>query len=451
MSGTAPDVPDRVRIHPAPTLRGSVDVAGDKSIGHRALLIGALSAAPVAVDGVPDAGDVRASAAALRALGVRVELEVDGDGRLAGTVHAPLQGGPDPQPVPIDCGNSGTTLRLLAGVAAGAGRHVLLDGDASLRRRPVDRIMAPLVAMGARASARDGRLPPLDLAGGRLHGVTWDSPVASAQVKSAVLLAGVAAGVEVRVRSPHPSRDHTERMLGHGGVTVRTTHAADGGEEVHLTPGAAPRPKRLTVPRDPSAAAFWHVAAACGAGTITTPAVGLNPGRTGALDVLRALGAAVTVHDAEERCGEPVGTVTVAPGRLTGGTVDGALVVRSLDELPVLALAGACSDEGLTVRDAGELRVKESDRIGTLGALFAALGLAFVAHPDGFDVPGGQRPGGGAVDAAGDHRIAMTAAVAASLGTGPVDIDGFASVATSYPTFLDDLTALGGAVEVRDA
>lgn len=450
MTGSVTSVPDRVRVHPVATLSGEVLVAGDKSIGHRALLIGALAQAPVAVSGVPDSADVLASAAALRALGVRVELETDGSDRLTGVVHGPVGRGPDASVVAIDCGNSGTTLRLLAGVAAGAGRHVLLDGDASLRRRPVDRIVAPLTAMGAVASARDGRFPPLDLQGGRLTGVRWDSPVASAQVKSAVLLAGLAADVVVHVRSPYPSRDHTERMLRHGGVDATTIGGADGAEEVSLTPGPLLL-DALEVPRDPSAAAFWHVAAATGAGPVTTPGIALNPGRTGALDVLRELGARIDVHGVEDRCGEPVGTVDVAPAALAGGEVRGELVVRSLDELPVLALAGARAEGGLRVRDAGELRVKESDRISALAAMFAALGLELVEHPDGFDVPGGQRPDGGRVDAGGDHRIAMTAAIAATCATGPVDIDGFASVATSYPGFLTDLVALGGDVEVLDA
>lgn len=450
MTASPTSVPDRVRVHPAASLTGRVLVAGDKSIGHRSLLVAALAEAPVAVSGVPDGADVLASAAALRSLGVRVELEPDGTGRLTGVVGAPLRRGPDTTAVPIDCGNSGTTLRLLAGIAAGAGRRVLLDGDASLRGRPVDRIVAPLAAMGARASARDGRLPPLDLRGGALNGVDWPSPVASAQVKSAVLLAGLAAGVPVGVHAPHPSRDHTERLLRHGGVGVTTRLGADGGEHVTLTPGPLVL-DTLEVPRDPSAAAFWHVAAAAGTGTVITPGIALNPGRTGALDVLRELGARVAIGDEEMRCGEPVGTVEVGPADLAGGTVSGGMVVRCLDELPVLALAGARSAGGLRVRDAGELRVKESDRIAALARTFAALGLVLEEQRDGFDVPGGQRPAGGRIDAEGDHRIAMTAAVAATLGTGPVDIDGFGSVATSYPGFLTDLTALGGAVEVRDA
>ena len=443
-------LPDRVRIHPA-ALAGTVEVTGDKSLSHRCLLVGSLVDGTVVVEGLAPSADVAATAAALRNLGCTVELAAGADGRLAGTVTGPLTAtaGARSGPVAIDCGNSGTTLRLLAGLAAGAGHHVILDGDDSLRRRPVDRVTAPLAAMGATTHARDGRLPPLEIVPARLTAVRWDSPVASAQVKSAVLLAAVAAGVAAEVRSPHASRDHTERMLRHGGMQVDTTEAEDGSESVRVEPGHL-SVTSLSASRDPSAAAFWHVAAACGSGTVHTPGLCLNPGRTGALDVLRAMGATVDVADEQDVDGEPVGDVTVTPGALQGGTVEGALVVRCLDELPVLAIAGAFSRDGLEVRDAAELRVKESDRISVLASTLRALGISVDERPDGFHVPGGQRPQAGSVEARGDHRIAMTAAIAGALGDGPVDIDGFAAVGTSYPGFLDDLAALGGRAEALD-
>lgn len=438
--------PGRVTIHPS-ALGGTVDVAGDKSIGHRCLLIGSLAQGPVVVSGLATSEDIAATAEGLRRLGVTVELESDGDGRLTGVVEGPLASGIDETPVAVDCGNSGTTLRLLAGLAAGAGRHVLLDGDASLRRRPVGRIMDPLAAMGVACDAREDRFPPLSVHGTTVRGIRWESPVASAQVKSAVLLAAVAGHVAAEVVSPAPSRDHTERMLVHGGMQVTSEVDAAGREHVRLAPGR-PRFAALSAPRDPSAAAFWHVAAACGAGTVTTREVCLNPGRTGALDVLRAMGADVRVTEERMVDGEPVGDVTVAPGALGGTEISGALVVRCLDELPILALAGAISTEGIEVRDAGELRVKESDRISVLATTFRALGLEITELDDGFVVPGGQRPHGGTVDANGDHRIAMTAAIAGCLGTAPADITGFAAVGTSYPGFLSDLTHLGGRSEV---
>jgi 3-phosphoshikimate 1-carboxyvinyltransferase len=443
---TAP-VPDRVRVHPA-ALAGTVMVTGDKSLSHRCLLIGALMDGPVSVHGLAPSADVAASAEALRRLGVDVTLAPQADGRLAGTINGPIPAADAPGPVMIDCGNSGTTLRLLAGLAAGVGRHVVLDGDESLRRRPVDRILAPLRAMGVEARAREDRLPPLEILPGTLRPIVWESSVASAQVKSAVLLAALAAGVTAEVRSPHPSRDHTERMLRHAGVTV--TSSEDGDEVVRLTPGPVAAPS-LSASRDPSAAAFWHVVAACGEGSISTPELCLNDGRTGALEVLRSMGADVRVDEARDVDGEPFGHVTVSPAALSGGRIDGALVVRCLDELPVLAVAGALSRDGLEVADAAELRVKESDRISVLARTLGAIGIVVEEREDGFRVAGGQRPTSGSVDAHGDHRIAMTAAVAATLGTGPVDISGFAAVGTSYPGFLDDLAALGGRVEVLDA
>jgi 3-phosphoshikimate 1-carboxyvinyltransferase len=441
-------IPDRVRIHPA-AIDGSVLVTGDKSLGHRCLLVGALVERPVEVSGLAPSADIAATAEGLRQLGVVADLRSDGDGRLRGTVAGAIDREADSAPVPIDCGNSGTTLRLLAGLAAGTGRHVILDGDASLRRRPVDRVRDPLEAMGVVTRARDGRLPPLEILPSTVTAVRWQSPVASAQVKSAVLLAALAGGVEAEVHSPHPSRDHTERMLRHAGVDVASELTADGREVVRLVPGR-PLVDALSAPRDPSAAAFWHVAAACGAGTVSTPELCLNPGRTGAIDVLRRMGADVTVTGQHDACGEPVGDVTVAPGTLRGAEIDGALVVRCLDELPILALAGAFSSEGLAVRDAAELRVKESDRISVLATTLRTLGIDVEERPDGFRVPGGQRPGPGRVDAHGDHRIAMTAAIAATLGTGPVTIDGFTAVGTSYPGFLSDLEALGGRIEPLD-
>jgi 3-phosphoshikimate 1-carboxyvinyltransferase len=449
-------LPDRVRVHPS-SLAGTVHVTGDKSLSHRCLLVAALAGGTVHVHGLAPSADVAATAEGLRQLGCEVTLRSAADGRREGTVSGVILGSHDAGPVTIDCGNSGTTLRMLAGLAAGAGRSVVLDGDASLRRRPVDRILAPLRAMGAVVRAREGRLPPLEIDGSILHGISWESDVASAQVKSAILLAALAAGVQAEVRSPHPSRDHTERMLRSAGIEVHVEiDGQDGPEMVRVGPvgdGGLGRIRgaTLSASRDPSAAAFWHVAAACGAGTITTPGLCLNPGRTGALDVLRMMGADVEVSAESDVAGEPVADVLVRPARLTGAHVGGALVVRCLDELPVLAVAGALSRDGLEVIDASELRVKESDRISILARTLGAIGIAVDERPDGFRVAGGQRPGSGSVDAHGDHRIAMTAAVAATLGTGPVDIAGFTAVGTSYPSFLEDLAALGGHVEVLDA
>ena len=443
MSG---DGPDRVRVHPA-ALAGTVHVPGDKSVSHRCLLLGALVGEPVRVRGLAPSGDVRSTAGALRGLGVAVALDPAEDGRLTGTVTGPLH----EADTVLDCGNSGTSLRLLAGVVAGLDGLTVLTGDASLRSRPVERVAGPLRAMGARLDARaGGRLPPLVVRGGALHGTTWRQPRASAQVKSCVLLAGLQAAGTTSVVSPLVSRDHTERMLAHLGNAPVTEVAEDGTERVTVTPGPL-RAAPLHAPRDPSSAAFWQVAAAVAGTTVTTPGVLDNPTRNGAVRVLARLGADVERVARDDEGSEPVADVTVRGGPLAGGLeLGGRLVVDALDELPVLALAGAMSEEGLVVTDAAELRVKESDRVATTAAALGAVGIEVATRRDGYRVAGGQRPRGGRVDAAGDHRIAMTAAIAGAVGDAPVEIAGFAAVATSYPTFLDDLTALGGRVELLD-
>jgi len=441
--------PDRIRVLPS-RLGGSVLVPGDKSLSHRCLMIGALADGPVLVSGLAPSADVMATAEALRRLGVRVDLEVDEDERIIGVVQGPLGERVPDEEITLDCGNSGTSMRLLAGLAAGFGYAVRLVGDDSLSRRPMDRIVRPLRAMGASIDAEgDGQRPPLVVRPGALVGIDWESEVASAQIKSAVLLAGMGAEGRTTVRSPAPSRDHTERMLAYGGVDIVTTIDRDGVEIVSLSP-SRPRFTEVYAPRDPSAAAFWNVAAAIGSRRIDTPAICLNEGRTGALEVLQDMGANVRISARRDAGGEPVGDVRVEPSTLQGTLVEGDLVVRALDELPILALAGAMSDGGIEVRDAGELRVKESDRIATLAALFTDLGMTLEERTDGFNVPGGQRPAGGTVDAHGDHRIAMTAAIAGTLASGPVTIVGFGAVATSYPDFLRDLERLGGKVERPD-
>ncbi len=430
---------DHVRVAPA-RLRGEVRVPGDKSISHRALILGALADGPVAVSGIVASGDVLATAAALRSLGASVELA--GGGRdLEGSVAGPLA---EPETV-IDCANSGTAMRLLAGVAAGLDALTVLTGDASLRRRPMGRVVAPLRAMGAAVDGRgDGSLAPLAIRGGVLSGVHHRSPVASAQVKSAVLLAGLHADGETVVESPHPSRDHTERMLGHLGVDVER-RTGDG--EVVRVSRATPRGRAITVPGDVSSAAFWIAAAAVGddgEAEVTIPAVGVNPTRCGLLDVLGELGADLEVSDEVERCGEPVATLRIRSAGLGRAVVAGARTVAAIDELPLLAVLGALSAGGIEVRDAGELRVKESDRIAAVGRMMGALGAKVEERPDGFAVPGGQRLRGGSVDAGGDHRIAMAAAVAGTYADAPVEVTGFDAVSTSYPGFLDDLARLGG-------
>jgi len=439
--------PTRVRVYPSP-LGGHLRVPGDKSLSHRALLIGALVGRPVTVRGLALSGDVRSTAAGLRTLGGRVQLDADPAG-LAGTITGPLGEAEDV----VDCGNSGTSLRLLSGIAAGIEGLTVLTGDASLRRRPVDRIREPLSAMGARVDARAaGRLPPLVVRGGGLVGITYRSPVASAQVKSAVLIAGLAASGPTSVEAPLPSRDHTERLLRYLGGDVETQVGNDGSERTTLRPGGLSA-RDIDVCGDPSSAAFWWVAAALSPERegVTVTGVNLNPGRVGVLDVLEELGADVERAGKSDQAGEPVGDVTVRYAPLGTARVAGRTVVDAIDELSLLALAGALADDGLTVSDAAELRVKESDRIEATARALGGLGIHVRTAADGFHVPGRQRPTGGTVEARGDHRIAMLGAVAGTIASGPVEIVGFDAVATSYPTFLDDFATLGGDVEVLEA
>lgn len=426
-------------------LAGAVRVPGDKSIGHRALIIGALTDGTCILTGVPASQDVLATAAAVQAMGATVTLGAGSTG-LDGTVTGPL-GAPDR---PIDCGNSGTALRLLAGVAAGIDGTTTLTGDESLLARPMGRVSRPLRALGATVDGPDDATrPPLAVTGVIRDGGSHRSEVASAQVKSALLLAAVRAGVGVTVQSPLPSRDHTERMLRAMGLAVETD--LEDGARVTLSAGV-PAAIPITVPADPSSAAFWWAAAAIGGTVVTTPDVGVNPGRTGILAPLAAFGAAVSIELQDPAGDEPVATVTVdGSGGLTEHTsLGGAQVVDAIDELPILAIVGALGDGGLEVTDAAELRVKESDRIGALERLFTALGMTIQTRPDGFTVPGGQQPRGGTFDAGLDHRLAMSAAIAATVATGPVTIDGFAATGSSYPGFASDFASLGGSIAPAD-
>lgn len=424
--------PDSVVVHPASDgLRGTVRVPGDKSISHRAFLLGAMADGAVSVVGAADSADVSATVAALRTMGASVEGPI-GDARVRGPLREPSD--------VVDCGNAGTGMRLLAGVCAGIDGLSVLTGDASLRRRPMQRVAGPLRTMGARIETRAGGLAPVAIRGGGLVGTEYDSPVASAQVKSAVLLAGLRADGETRVHEPGPSRDHTERML----AWLEAEVGLDAGGAWVRRSVLAPRP--LHVPGDPSSAAFWAVAAAVVPGSeVRVTGVCLNPTRTGFVDVLRSAGVQLDADADREWCGEPVGDLRVgACADLGAVRIDGNLVVRSIDELPALALLGS-----VEVADAGELRVKESDRVEGVASLVRALGGSARTAADGFAVDAAPR-GGGRTDSGGDHRIAMAAAVAGLAGKAPVLITGFACTATSYPTFLDDLAALGGHWEAAD-
>lgn len=421
-----------VTVAPVSRLSGRINVPGDKSISHRAAIVGALASGVTTVRNFLQAEDSLRTLACLRDLGVRIE---DVQGQLV--IHGAAGRLSEPARV-LDAGNSGTTMRLLAGVLAGQPFTAELDGDDSLRRRPMDRLADPLRRMGAHVGAREGRYPPLRIMGAQLRGITYEVPVASAQVKSAVLLAGVLASGQTTVIEPIPTRDHTERMLAGFGVPVRRE-----GNRITVTP-AIPQGGQVVVPGDISSAAFFLAAAAAIPGSeLTVENVGVNPTRTGVLDVFRTIGAPAVVEAVHEQSGEPVGNVSVRGRRPRGTTIDGTLIPRLIDELPVLCILAATAEGRTVIRDAAELRVKESDRIGVLVAGLRALGAKVDERPDGMEIEGG-RLRGGTVDAAGDHRIAMAFAIAGLLAEAPVTVRGAESVAISFPGFFETLGAVTG-------
>ncbi|MSQ61999.1 MAG: 3-phosphoshikimate 1-carboxyvinyltransferase [Dehalococcoidia bacterium] len=430
-------LPSARTVHGGGPLRGAIRLPGDKSVAHRTALLGAIAEGESRIEGFPSSGDPLSTLRCLRGLGVTLRLsEADAVLTVRG---AGLHGLTEPEDV-LDCGNSGTTMRLLCGLLAGQPFRSVLSGDASLRSRPMARVLEPLRAMGAEASARSNGGAPLMIRGGALAGTTHRLPVASAQVKSALLLAGLYATGETIVSEPARSRDHTERMLRAMGADI----AAEGTEVRIRGPVRALRPLTMRVPGDFSAATFWLVAGACVPGSeLTITDVGMNPTRTGALDVLRAMGANIEVLAEREAGGEPVADLRVRGSSLRATEVGGALVPRLIDEIPVLALA-ATQAEGRTVfRDAGELRVKETDRIATTVGELRKLGADIEATADGMIVrgrPGGL--GGGGSDSHGDHRLAMTLGVAALISGRPTTIDDADAASISYPSFWEQIDAL---------
>lgn len=429
---------DRMTVSRPSRLRGRVQVPGDKSITHRALLFNAIAVGDAAVSGFLDAADTRDTLEAVRALGVDVD-EV-GEGKLV--VHGRGRAGLTEAADVLDCGNSGTTIRLLSGLLAGFPFLSVLSGDGSLRRRPMGRIVTPLRALGAQITARaDATLPPLVVEGGPLAGGQHiETPVASAQVKSAVLLAGLAADGPTKVTEPAHSRDHTERMLGAMGADVTIE-----GMSVTLSPPEGDLAAiDVHVPGDISTAAAWIVAATLHPDAdLVLERVGVSRSRAGILDVLRAMGADIEMENPRVVGGEPVADLRVRSAALRGVRIDGAIVPRAIDELPLLALAGALAEGDTVIADAAELRVKESDRVATTAATLRALGAEVEEHPDGLAVAGGAQLRGAGVEAAGDHRLAMLGAVAGLLADGETTVTGAGAVSVSYPDFWSDLVRVG--------
>jgi 3-phosphoshikimate 1-carboxyvinyltransferase len=434
-----------VRFHPSGPLRGSLTPPPDKSISHRAAIVAAMADGETRIRNYLDAADTRSTLSAVSAAGARVERDasdvtVDGVG---------LRGA---RPATIDVGNAGTLLRLLPGWLAGqpAGEWTL-DGDESIRRRPVDRIVEPLARMGAEVSARVGRLAPLTVRGAPLRGIEYRLPLASAQVKSCLLLAGLLAEGETTVIEPSPSRDHTERMLGAAGAAIEssnagtpvTIHGKLPARRITVQPAASLALGELTVPADFSSAAFLIVGAAIVAGSeVRIDGVGINPGRIGLLGVLTRMGAAIDVAETAAAGREPVATIVARSGPLQGTRVAAGEVPLAIDELPLVALA-ACFAEGETVvSGAGELRHKESDRIATVVDGLRGLGAEIEATEDGFAVVGGGCLRGGTIASHGDHRLAMLGAVAGLASLDGVEVAGFEAAGVSYPGFEADLRRL---------
>ena len=410
-------------------LSGRVSLPGDKSISHRALLLAARAEGRSRLNGLSGGGDVICTRLAVEAFGAGVARDTDGRLAVAGgaaQLHEPAH--------VVDVGNSGTAIRLLAGWAAGLDGLTVLAGDESIARRPMDRVATPLRQMGARIDGRDGgRLPPLTIRGGGLHGIDYRLPVPSAQVKGAILLAGLGADGPTTVREEVPTRMHTEEMLASFGADIDVT-----ANLVTLRPGPL-TPVDIDVPGDPSHAAFWIVGACITPGSdLVVEHVYVGPGRAAFLDVLARMGADVEIL--EKDAVSATASVRARFGPLKGTDVGGAEVPALIDEIPVLAVAAAFAHGVTTFSDAAELKVKESDRIASVVAGLSAIGASAEARPDGLVVQGsdGRPLSGGQVESAGDHRIAMSMAIAAAASSAPVAITGWAAVATSYPGFEED-------------
>ncbi len=424
----------RYRVAPVTRVGGALNVPGDKSISHRALMLGGIADGQTRVSGFLDSGDCLATMAALRALGVHITQSLGDEVIITGAGNAGLRA----SLAPLDMGNAGTAMRLSMGLLCGRNFSSTLIGDASLMQRPMERVAKPLRLMGARIDTRDGR-PPVVLHGGAsLRGIDYVLPMASAQVKSAILLAGLQASGVTRVTEPAPTRDHTERMLAAFGVEVHRQGAA-----VSLASGQKLRATDIRVPGDFSSAAFFIVAGCLAAPDgLTVRGVGVNPTRTGLLAMLRLMGARITVTPRADAGPEPLADITVHKSALRGAVIPSELVPLAIDELPVLFIAAACATGETVVTGAEELRVKESDRLAAMAEGLASVGVQCELLPDGIRIQGG-RLRGGRIDSHGDHRIAMSFAMASVCADGPIEIDDVGNVATSFPGFPAAARAVG--------
>ncbi|RMG73838.1 MAG: 3-phosphoshikimate 1-carboxyvinyltransferase [Chloroflexi bacterium] len=428
---------DKFIIQPTDRLQGEVHVPGDKSISHRAVLFGGLLADGVSrVRGWLRAGDTLASLNAVRALGVQIDEITPTELLINGTT-------PQRPNAPLNLVNAGTGIRLLAGLLVGQPFPSVLDGSEQLRRRPMKRVIAPLVQMGANICGENDRAP-LTIKPAKLHGIEYTLPVASAQVKSAVLLAGLFAEGQTTVIEPGPARDHTEVMLKAMGADIQVN-----GQSMTIKPVLPLKPFDMTVPGDFSSAAFLMVAGCIvPKSDIIIRHVNLNATRTGLLDVLQAMGGKISVTETGEEAGEPVGDIHVQASDLRGVEIGGAAVVRMIDEFPALMIAALCADGETVVRDAAELRVKETDRIAVMSAELRKLGATITETPDGFRIIGRQTLKGAVVDGHDDHRVAMSLSIAGLVAEGETTVLDAKCTADSFPGFADVLRVLHARIDV---
>ena len=421
---------NRIKIKPAKGLTGTARVPGDKSISHRYALLGAIAEGPSEIHFFSPSADCRSTLACLEGLGVRIEQKDQ-----VVTVHGAGAHSLKPPDKSLDAGNSGSTMRMLSGILAAQPFRSVLAGDSSLSRRPMQRIIDPLSRMGARIHATDGGRPPLEIEGGPLHAISYELPVASAQVKSAILLAGLFAEGTTEVVEPVATRDHTEIALEEMGADVgrhRRTISVDGGARLEG--------KKLYAPGDFSSAAFLMAAAlALPESNLVIQNVGLNPTRTALLDLLVSMGGRIKVLNVEMINGELLGDLHVDPSELKGGEIEPGMMPNLIDEVPVLAVLGTGMQQGLSFRGAAELRVKESDRLRAVAENLRRMGVEVEELPDGLRIPGRQKLKGAEVESYGDHRIAMAFAVAGLLAEGATTIRDGACVEISFPGFFDVL------------
>ena len=420
----------RETITPARSVSGAIQLPGDKSISHRHGMLAAIADGASTITNYSTGADCQSTLCCMQALGADIE-------RGTGTVSIRGRGldglrGPAGM---LDAGNSGSTIRMLSGILAAQRFDSSIGGDESLSRRPMERIMKPLAAMGASLEAREGRLPPLTIHGRPLHPIEYTLPVASAQVKSCVLFAGLHADGKTTVHEPVRTRDHTEIALREFGADVDVIQRS-----ISVTGRARLEARELTVPGDLSSAAFFLVAALIvSESDLVIRGVGLNPTRTALLDFLAGMGAQVKILEVAQTGGELIGDIQIRKSAVRGGTLEGDRTAALIDEIPVLAVLGAASENGLVVRDASELRVKETDRIQTIADNFRSMGLEVEVKPDGFELPGRQHFRAAEVQSFGDHRIAMAFSVAALAADGPCVVEGSEAASVSFPEFFDTL------------